>query len=221
MSAIARLRSQVRISEFCRWASCYRSSATGRVRPQSDTSLFEVKMQIGTILGRKIVAVPIVLFLAIIVAWPFVAWKRYAYRHALSLVPAVLDVTTIRFKATELMGFGPGGSEAGLLLFDLPDLASRRIAHEGINYLSSMEHLGEARTGHKDYWKWQQTPAVHPVFPIGSKLCEYDDCPDIPLDVQKQVNTITASPGSYFALGRNAVVIVSPSEKTVIVHYQK
>lgn len=133
----------------------------------------------------------------------------------------MLDVTSIKFKATELGGLGPGGAEAGLLLFDLPEVAARRIAQEGINYLSSMDQLSEERTGHKSYWKWQPTPAVHPGFPVGSKLYVYDACSDIPLDVQKQVNAITAGTGNYFAFGSHAIVVVSPREKTVIVYYEK
>jgi hypothetical protein len=153
--------------------------------------------------------------------WPVVAWKRYEYHNALSLVPAGLHVTSIRFKATEFMGFGPGGSEAGLLLFNLPDVVARDIARDGITYFNAMERSPESRAAHKDYWEWQQTPAVHPGFPVGSELCVYDACSDIPFDVQKQVNAITASTDNYFAFGRNAIVVVSPGEKTVIVHYRK
>lgn len=172
-------------------------------------------------LYRKAGLIPVVLLLGALVAWPIVAWNRYAYRHALSLVPAELAVTSIRFEATEFMGFGPGGSEAGLLVYALPDAVARRVEREGVAYLASLQQSSESREGHKEYWEWQHTPAVWHGFPVGPELCVYDACSDIPADVRRQVNAIAASADNYYAHGRNATIMLSPRERTVIVHYSK
>lgn len=86
---------------------------------------------------RKAGMLPVLLLAGAILASPVVAWNQYAHRHALSHVPPALGVTTIRFEATEAMGFGPGGSEEGLLVYDLPPAAAHRVEREDLAFLET------------------------------------------------------------------------------------
>jgi|GEM_PF-6323406 len=171
---------------------------------------------------RKAGMVPMLLLAGAILASPVLAWNRYAHRHALSHVPAALGVTTISFEATEAMGFGPGGSEEGLLLYVLPDAAARRIERDGLAVLQEATRASRADGRGLDYWGWQATPASGPGLPIGPEVCVYDACSDVPADVRERVNRTLATPGGYVAHGRpGATIVVSPAERLVIVHYQK
>lgn len=171
---------------------------------------------------RKAGTLPVLLLAGAILASPVLAWNRYAHRHALSHVPPALGVTTIRFEATEAAGFGPGGSEEGLLLYDLPPAAARRIERDGIAFLEAATQESRKDGEGLDYWDWQATPASGPGLPITSSVCVYDECSEVPADVQERVNRTLASEGGYFAHGRpGATIVVSPAERLVIVHYQK
>lgn len=170
---------------------------------------------------RKIGVIPVWLLIAVVAASPLVAWNRYAHHHALSHVPVALNVSTIAFEATKSMGFGPGGAEEGLLLYELPEAAAHLIERDGVRYLDSLYRASENRDANADYSEWHATPAIGRGFPLASTLCG-EDCPNIPAHLRDRVNAIVANPGSFFASRRDSkIIVVSPGERLVVIRYGK
>lgn len=171
---------------------------------------------------REMGAIGIVILVVAAVATPVIAWNRYAHRHFLSHVPAALGVTTVSFEASALMGFGPGGSEEGLLLYELPEAAAYRIEQGGVDYLNGLREDPSIRHSQSDYSAWQPTPGNGRGLPVEGELCVYDECSVVPDNVRKQVNTALASPGNYFAHYRSSkTIIVSPRARLIVVRYGK
>ena len=178
--------------------------------------------QIFRFIYREMGVVAVVIALGLSVGTPWLAWNRYANRHALSLVPAGLEVRSLTFKATELWGFGPGGAEEGLLVYELPEATARRIAHGGAAWLDTLQHDPAGRNANAKYSGWGATPVSGRGLPLDTSICQYDECAPLPPQLRQRVNTILASPGSYFARGRpGATIVVSPAERLVILRYGK
>jgi len=137
-------------------------------------------------------------------------------------VPAGLEVRSLTFKVTELSGFGPGGAEEGLLVYELPEATARRITLGGAAWLDTLRHDPASRNTNAEYWEWGPTPVSGRGLPLDTSLCLYDECTPLPPELRQRVNAILASPGSYFARGRpGATIVVSPAERLVIVRYGK
>ena len=170
---------------------------------------------------REMGAIAVLILLGLSVGTPWLAWHRFAYRHALSHVPAGLEVTVLTFEATEAMGFGPGGSEEGLLVYELPEASARRVAREGASWLNSLRDPA-ARNSQADYSDWEPTPASGRGLPLDERVCVYDECSEVPPGVRQRVNDIIARPGAYAAHRRSGkTIVVSPEERLVIVRYGK
>jgi hypothetical protein len=171
---------------------------------------------------RKAGLIPAAVLGLAIVASPVVAWEWFKYRHALSHVPTGLHISSITFEAEDVFGFGPGGAEEGLLLYELPEAIAHRIEAEGVGFLESLHSDPWNRNWNEEYVDWQLTPSGGRGLPLGPALCEYPDCSAIPAPVRDRVNAIIATPGSYLARQRGSkIIIVSPREQLVVIRYGK
>lgn len=74
----------------------------------------------------------------ILVAGPFAAFKIYEQNFMLSAVPDALHVSSISYNEEESWGFGPGGNEAGIRVYPLPEQVAQQIAERGIDFFSNM-----------------------------------------------------------------------------------
>lgn len=174
------------------------------------------------VVHRRLGKLAAVLLLAVIVMLPVMAWKRFAYLHAIGLVPAALQVTEIVFEETVLFGIGPGGNEEGLLLYTLPEPAAREIETAGLAYLNDMERRPMPVGTRIVESEWILTPAGGRGLPLETRLCDFSDCPILPLEVRQRVNGVLSRPGSFVAHARaGKTIIVSPAERLVIVRYGK
>ena len=171
-----------------------------------------------------------VLVLAL-VASLFVAFKTYERSFMLSIVPDALGVTTIAYSKEESWGFGPGGNEAGIRFFLLPEAIAAEASKRGIEFFNSLPPNADQqdRSWRGQYEKWLETP-VRPDthWPRDDKsaslniydyICRYGFCIDIEPSIAEEATAIVNSPGSYYAYGRIGIIVVSPARRRVLYMY--
>lgn len=143
-------------------------------------------------------------------------------RHWLSFVPKELGVTHVLYTKVQSWGFGPGGNETGVVVYVLPDSISQKIQKNGISQILGLpvaERAHESGPGHSD--SWQATPLklegldenLNTIMSdqISHFLNRYGFGVEIDPQIEPQINRSISQSGSFAALGRNGVLIVSPA----------
>lgn len=162
------------------------------------------------------------------------AWEA-SYRR--EVIPYGMPVSKVRYAKEASWGFGPGGNEAGVIVFELPDAVALEIQRSGIAYFTSLpkrrSRPGEWR-GIYELWSETPVPPSENWGPLPTRgaqsssgfvpmLSDYLDRYGfgIPIDgdVHKQIDDAIQSPGSYFAYGRIGMLIVAPRERSVFYVY--
>jgi hypothetical protein len=178
---------------------------------------------------RKLPKRIFIALIVLLIAVPVVGFKMYERRFMLSVVPDALDVSAIAYSKEESWGFGPGGNEAGIRVYPLPEHVSKEIEARGIDYFKTMppntdQHDREWRGS---YSKWEETPIKRERhwdsgkqrLDIYDYICAYGFCIDIEPDIVRQANGIVNAPDSYYAYGRIGVIVVSPENNLVLYFY--
>ncbi|MFC4258556.1 hypothetical protein ACFOZ5_05835 [Marinobacter lacisalsi] len=159
------------------------------------------------------------------------AFKSYERSFMLSFVPDALGVSSVSYSQEESWGFGPGGNEAGIRVYVLPDHISEDIARHGIDFFDNMRpNERQTNRGWRGrYRQWQTTPLAESAlwkknretgrFVIYDYVCRYGFCIDIDQDVIDQATEIVNSKGSYYAYGRIGMIVVSPENNMVLYLY--
>ncbi len=161
---------------------------------------------------------------------PVGMWKFYERQFILELVPQALGVRTVSYRLQESWGFGPGGNEAGILFYPLPEEIAMAIGKEGIKYLDRLPPNTdqESRDWRGRYEQWSETPIRGDHWQINSAtgllnvtdyICAYGFCIQIPPELLKQANEIVSKPGSFYARGRIGMIVVSPEQRLVLYFY--
>jgi hypothetical protein len=176
---------------------------------------------------------PKFMFIALIftlVAVPVVSFKMYERRLMLSVVPDALDVSAIAYSKEESWGFGPGGNEAGIRLYPLPEHVSKEIEARRIDFFNTMPpNTDQNERGWRGrYTNWEETPIkTEGYWDSGNKrldiydyICAYGFCIDIEPEIVSQSNEIVNAPGNYYAYGRIGVIVVSPRHNLVLYFYK-
>ena len=89
----------------------------------------------------------------------FTAFKFWEYKFYLNSVPKEFGVYNILYRVEKSWGFGPGGNEIGIRVYELPEKTLRNIEQQGIIYfenLPSNTNGGRERRGH--FQNWSETP---------------------------------------------------------------
>jgi hypothetical protein len=165
--------------------------------------------------------VPMLLVVALFLAMPVGAWKYSMHRHALGHLPEALDISTVSFRAEERWGFPglPSGMEFGLLVYALPERQATLVARDGAGYLERLPYRPRSNNSLRGrFSNWRETPMPHLPL-VSSRLCDFEDCPDVPARLVEQINRLAARPGSYYARGRHGTIVVSPAERLVLFMY--
>jgi hypothetical protein len=170
----------------------------------------------------------------VLVASCFLFYKAIEREHRLSAVPLELGVKTIIYGEEIIGGFGPGGNETGLIVYELPDIAADKLSKHGVPYLNGFSYTGKAAYSHGTYYKWEETPISsrwdwsvqlkQPIEQTKSPLISdylgtYGFSIDVDPEIERTVDNTISVPGSYFSFGRTGVIIISPKEKIVIYAY--
>jgi len=179
---------------------------------------------------RKLALAHFLLLVATLVLAPTCAWKYQERANLLQFVPDALAVRTIDYRNEESWGFGPGGNEAGIRFYALPEDVSRQAAAQGLPYFEKLPANQDqaSRDWRGRYDDWRETPIrgddwkVDPATGLANVLdyiCAYGFCIDIPPDRLAQANDIVNKPGSFYARGRIGMIVVSPARKAVLYFY--
>jgi hypothetical protein len=172
-----------------------------------------------------------VLLVALAMGAPYVAFKLHEQKFMLEAIPDALSVSSIAYREEESWGFGPGGNEAGIRLYPLPENISRTIKELGIEFFQSMPQNKnqQSRNWRGIYSNWAETP-VKPSqrwseskttgrLDIYDYICAYGFCINIKPSVVEEANSIVNSTGSFYAYGRIGLIIVSPEKNLVMYFY--
>lgn len=168
--------------------------------------------------------------LAALILTPIVTWKFYERQFMLEAVPQALGVRTVSYQLEESWGFGPGGNEAGIRFYPLPEDIATAIEKEGVKYLDRLPQNTdqERRRWRGRYEQWNETPikgehwqinAATGLLNVTDYICAYGFCIDIPPERLRQANEIVSKPGSYYANGRIGIIVVSPKQRLVLYFY--
>lgn len=166
----------------------------------------------------------------------YLKFKSWEEQWHLRVIPYGLGVSKIFYVSEESWGFGPGGNESGIYIFELSSSVAQAIEKDGINYFSKLpkkpRKQGEWR-GH--YEQWSTTPVsfnqswsgpesnseVHVNFVprIATYLNRYGF--GIPIDpaIEREIDEAISKPGSFLAYGRSGVLIVIPRAKRIVYAY--
>jgi hypothetical protein len=159
--------------------------------------------------------------------WPLWALVSMVFPSPL---PKEFGRLKVAYASERSFGFGPGGNETGIVVYDLPADLAAAVARGGVSYLASLDTSRSPLDG------WIETPialdgrwrpddggVVEPHAPpgIGGFLFRYGW--EVPLDpkVEAEVNGALFSPGSYLAYGRNGLMLISPGRRIVVRAYRK
>lgn len=222
------------------WISAFLFLILGNNVKSVDKGLFWIALAIYTIIfaivllfkSLQLKQLSVLNPLALIALILFVSFKFYERQNHLSFVPEKLQVSTILYAEEESWGFGPGGNEAGVIVYELPDNVAKQVQKMGISYLTEMLlNASVAGIGwHRVYEKWQETPILvdskekdHQT--ISTKLIQKIDTIyggygiTIAPDIENEINSAISKPGSYFAYGRIGILIVIPHKRKVVFAY--
>ncbi|HAN46206.1 MAG TPA: hypothetical protein DCQ32_06595 [Cyanobacteria bacterium UBA8156] len=128
------------------------------------------------------------------------AFQYWEYRARLGLVPPCLQVSRLLYAKEKVWGWGPGGHEAGLLVFALPDSIALNP-----NFRQACP------------LPWLQTPGDRP-------LAHFLNSPSFDLSIDPALATAIdqafRQPGSYYhRLHPGRLLLVIPSQKRVVYAY--
>lgn len=158
-------------------------------------------------------------------------------QHRLSFIPAGLWVEKILYANEESWGFGPGGNETGVIVYELPDSVAREIDKVGIDYFATMPpKTGDSHDWHGRYEKWQSTPILSDpnwadpekddktsstttAPEISNYLNKYGFCIAKDPNIEAEIDYAISETESYFAYGRIGVLSVIPKTRIVVYAY--
>ena len=72
-------------------------------------------------------------------------WKNWERESRLSHVPEDLSVSKILYVEEAVYGFGPGGNENGVIMYELSDEVANQVKREGINYFNKLTSFSPNR----------------------------------------------------------------------------
>jgi hypothetical protein len=201
----------------------------------------------GTTMLRHIfhfASVLILLVVTALAAWFLTAWawNSHVYRMKLRLVPEGMGASHILYSAEEAWGFGPGGNETGILVFDMPNSTREALESNGISWLENLPpNSWEGRQGR--YRNWEPTPIAETFFWTSRENCGSESryhnlasfgyaCPGIFLymdkygfiitydrEVDSMVNEALFSDGAYYSYGGGGLLIVIPVQDRIVFVY--
>ena len=155
------------------------------------------------------------------------AWLGWEHSWRVGFLPRSLRISRILYANERIFGLGPGGNEAGIIVYALSSNAAAAALRGGVSYLEGRP--GQGRSLYRD---WKATPMKAPVRVFGRVLGSTDICdvicagPEaagVHADPQiiRQVNQSLAQRGSYYSSGPNGLLVVSPASRRAVFAYAK
>jgi hypothetical protein len=160
-----------------------------------------------------------------------IGWDGYIDRYRLAHVPDALQVQRILYAQEESWGFGPGGNEAGIIVYPLPEATAESILRQGPAFFATLSKNTAPRTTswQGNYFEWKSTPIDRGShwqpdpqtgrFLIQDYICKYGFCIDIEEGIETEAEAILNTPGSYYAFARIGMIVVCPARRKVMYLY--
>lgn len=156
--------------------------------------------------------------------------KSCEKRHHLSFVPAGLHVTTVLYTEENSAGFGPGGNESGILVYELPESSAAAVQLGGTAHLRMMQDRPrDANDWHGLYKGWQPTPVLLEgsgsnaekisSYDIEAYLDRYGFGVSLKPEFRNDINKAISEPGAFVGYGRIGILIVIPRSRKVVYIY--
>lgn len=141
------------------------------------------------------------------VAGMLFVFHQWENRRRLSFTPEGMGIRKVLYTEEESWGFGPGGNETGVIVYELPEAAAQEVSKHGLSYLKNLP-AGQ-------YDEWRSTPAP---FDFNGR-----DAFEISLDpkVEKMISEALSRPGSFVGNGRSGHAIVIPASHTLVYAYSR
>lgn len=164
------------------------------------------------------------------------AFKVTEYRTRLTYLPEGFDAWRIVYAEERIHGFGPGGSDTGLVVFAMPEAMQEALARQGIGWLQALAGAGD-RGRHGGFATWHSTPAgPAPSWSdparCGRSATPAGSCPGIAVflkrygirlpiraSVEQLTNRALFSSGAYWSEGHGALVVVIPEARRIVIAY--
>lgn len=162
-----------------------------------------------------------------VVVLSIIGWQVVAYSWYQGLLPHGLSAPIITYRINRADGFGPGGNEAGLIVYRMSEATARLVERQGLTYLESTGR----REDHGQYFQWRETPLVPLWSGHGEHTCDrtpgigaFVDYGDLRCHLSKPeveaINRILSTHGSYVAQGTgSSVIIVAPRQRKIVIAY--
>jgi hypothetical protein len=178
--------------------------------------------------------------LVVVVAAAFILFKAYEHDFKMGFIPSGLTVTATIYENEKTWGFGPGGNETGLRVYELSSDSAQLLiaASNALQNDSAIRGLmGRANAPRSDYFEWRRTPVdpmtntlkwgQEPTRGPEQKTPRLQDYLNvygfgIPIDaeVERSFDSVIQAPGAFYAYGAGgAVIVVSPETRRVFIAY--
>lgn len=133
-------------------------------------------------------------------------WVLAAPNH-LSLLPPQLGVQKVLYAETDSWGFGPGGNETGVVLYELPP----HLAHKNPNsLLPELEWEATPLQGHREWFEGEGASQTVAGPLLENYLNQYGFGIPIKAELARDINQAVSAPGSWYAYTRHGVVVLMP-----------
>jgi hypothetical protein len=159
----------------------------------------------------------------------FIFLKSCEYDRQLSFAPKGLGVSKVLYATEGAWGFGPGGNETGIIVYELSESAVGGIEQDGLTYLEKLpqsHNISGSRDWHGIYAHWMPTPmrlegsdnnANRTLsYDIDEYLNRYGFGINLGPQVRQEINDAISQVGSFAAYGRIGLVVVMPKTRKVI-----
>lgn len=150
-------------------------------------------------------------------------WSSYAYRFYAERIPSILRIGGIAYSEHEMAGFGPGGSAAGVVAFNLPHDVSLLLRREGLVFFQTRS----ASRAEPFFTEWLVTPVTErdwmlndPDLPNSSLIERFlaRGSVNIIIDesVLNKINKAIVSYNNFYSISRNTQMIVIDIDNDII-----
>lgn len=149
--------------------------------------------------------------LAVLVALAlWAAIDFFSNRHFLSLLPPGFAAEKIAYAETNSWGFGPGGNETGVIIFEIPS----HIANADPGALApQLNWEATPLQGHREWFEGEGT--LHSSRMGGPMLYNYLNrygfSIHIAPEIMNEVDMAVGEPGNWYAYTRGGIIIFTPS----------
>ncbi|MDO8343635.1 MAG: hypothetical protein Q7T48_10575 [Cellvibrio sp.] len=157
-------------------------------------------------------------------------WSHRIETYDLSYVPKSFGVSKILYNSQKSLGFGPGGNETGIIIYELPVEVAEKIMNGGLAYLNGLpQQPGNTYDWHGRFHKWGETPLLlHGDdgtprktldHEIGHYLDRYGFGIELEKEIEREINSALSSSKSFYSFGRIGFILVIPKSRKVIFAY--